>query len=205
MHNVQSLHSKSDAFELIAGNNSELRPTSGDLQGTVHSMGTTQDGTNDFSPVEEGAKHAVRTQNITADKSITDNVDSTSTNSFAILQHSEDNDEVSDDHRTNQSPDLLAGKPKKVVLETLRSIATTPTKPTLKPTQVTKNKTKKQSPPHIPGNFSQMDKKYRNHLNGFNLIEQKLTSNRHDDLLLHDLAWYITTAKPRIGHIQDQI
>ena len=29
MHNVQSLHNKSDTFELIAGNNSELRPTPG--------------------------------------------------------------------------------------------------------------------------------------------------------------------------------
>ena len=168
-------------------------------------MGTTQDGIDDFIPVEEGAQHAVPTKNIITDKSITENADSKSTNLFAILQHSEDDDEVSNDYPTDQSPDLLAGKPKKAVLETLRSIATTPISSTLKPTQVMKNKLKKQSSPQIPGNFSQRDKKYRNHPNGFNLIEQKLTSNKHDDLLLNDLAWYITTAKPRIGHIQGQI
>ena len=205
VHNVQSLHKKLDTFELITGNQNERRPTPGGIKETMHAMGTTQDGINDFIAVEEGAKHAVRTKNIISNKSITGDEDSKSKNLFAILQTSEDNNEGSDDHHTDHSPELLAGKPKRDVLEKLRSIATTLTLPISKPTQVVKQKLKKQAPPLIPSNFSNTDKKYLNHPNGFDLIEQKLTLNKHDDLLLNDLAWYITTAKPHIGHVQGQI
>ena len=200
VHNVQSLHNKSDTLELVTGNNRELCTTHGEhLTATVHQKDKTQDGIDGFIPVEEGTKHAVRTRNVITEKNITENADSKSTNSFAILQHPDD-----DDEHTTQSPILLPGQPKKAVLEKLRSIATTPVH-SQKSTQNKNQKLKKQPTPHLPGNFSQTDKKYRNHPNGFNLIEQKLTSNKHDDLSLNDLAWYITTAKPRIGHIQGQI
>ena len=37
------------------------------------------------------------------------------------------------------------------------------------------------------------------------MIEEHLTHNNHHLVSLNDLVWYITTAKPRIGHIRGQV
>ena len=183
---------------------SAIPPGTGNATKVASSHGSS-DG---YTLVTEGVKQVKPTQSGTT-KSV---MSGKSSNFFKIL-NSEDNDEdpieqQQDSEETHLSPILLGPhqQPKSVVLHAIRdNIATTPkTKSTNQPANQ-KPPTEKTTNPSIPGTYSLGDKKLREKQDGFNAIEEHLTRNNHHLASLNNLVWYITTAKPRIGHIRGQV
>ena len=71
------------------------------------------------------------------------------------------------------------------------------------------DKPRKPSPkpktPMVSGTFSVNDKKLRDHPRGFEYIENRLLQNKHHEVSLNDLAWYVTTSKPHFGRMKTQL
>ena len=196
---------------------STIPPGSGNAT-KVASSHASSDG---FTLVTEGVKSQPTQFDTT--KSVASNK---TKNLFALLNSDDDDDnpvdQKQDSEETHLSPILLGPhqQPKSVVLNAIRdNIAMTPmpkttTMDTAANTSTQKSTTqpisktaspKKNKNPSIPGTFSLADKKFREKKDGFNAIEDHLRHDNHHLVSLNDLAWYITTAKPRIGHIRGQV
>ena len=181
---------------------------------------------NDFIPVERGIK-ATERENIadsTNDKQVSTALSKRrDVNSFAVL--GDDDDENADDKAAESvtedetSVDLLATVPtvpsqRKIMFDKIRSNiartpATNPKKPSPK-TNVTQSQmgkiaTKTKEKSMIPGTFSYNDKKLREQKNGYDYIANRLQQNRHHEVSLNDMAWYITKTKPRMANIRSQL
>ena len=160
-----------------------------------------------FTLVTGGVKQLKPTQIGTTKSVMSDK----STNLYAILNSDNDDEdpinEQQDSEETYLSPILLGPhqQPKSVVFNAIRdNIATTPKSQSMNQSTSQKPSSKNKKPV-LPGIFSLTDKKFREKKDGFNAIEDHLQHNNHHLVSLNDLAWYITTAKPRIGHIRGQV
>ena len=200
--NVQSTQ-KSSAIPPETGIDATVAPSHGSSDG--------------YTLVTAGVKYAAKSATQTGStKSVKSGK---SKNSFELLQSNDDEEEDmlvkeikenQESDNTHISPILLQPikpqqQPKSVVLKAIRdNIAHTP-KPASDATPQSKSTKKKNMPPPIPGTFALDDRKLRKKPDGFNRIKKNLKQNCPSTVSLNDLAWYITTAKPCIGHIQGQV
>ena len=185
-------------------------PTTGNATGNATKIDLSHGSSDGFTLVTEGVKQASQEQT-GATKSVTS---TKGDNFYEILNTENDPDEPlnrqQESEDTRMSPILLQPhqQSKSGLINAIRdNIATSPKSPQPKPTSATTQKSPATKKPTatIPGTFSVGDKKFRDKHDGFNAIEEHLTHNNHHLVSLNDLAWYITTAKPRIGHIRGQV
>ena len=63
----------------------------------------------------------------------------------------------------------------------------------------------KQKTPMVLGTFTMNDKKLREHPRGYKYIENRLLQNKHHEVSLNNLMWYVTTSKPRFACMKTQL
>ena len=175
----------------------------------------------DFVPVKDGIKvdNLIDTKSAGSKKS-------ENTNSFALLdmedaedednrkENTEDHDKSTDDDE--KSMDLLfppstkptAGSKKNFLQLLHNNIGRTPAKEHERGSSGAKNdvekkKTTKKEP--IPEILKIPDKRLRDHAYAMETIENKIQRKRQNEVSVQDLAWYISSTKPRFGHMKAQL